>query len=150
MRMVSRAGAVCGRRLWKDIGGTSAIEFALVSPLLFLLMFGIITFGLQYCARVALTYAASEGGRAAVAGLNDAERSSLAKTAIQNALVALSPLVNPSNAVVTVNLSDEASDESITISIDYTDTRFATMPFMPDLANLSPVSVNYYVTDPSN
>jgi Flp pilus assembly protein TadG len=137
-------------RFWKDTGATSAIEFALVSPVLFLLMFGIITFGVQYSTRVALTYAASEGGRAAVAGLTDAERTSLARAAIQSTLVALSPLVNAANATVSINLSSQSGGENIGISIVYAQTDFATMPFMPDLSNLSPVTVNYYVTDPSS
>jgi Flp pilus assembly protein TadG len=112
-------------------------------------MFGIMGFGLQFATRIALTYAATEGGRAAVAGITDTERTSLARTAIANTLTALSPLVIPANATVSVDLTDEASDQKIAITIAYSDTRFATLPFVPDFTTLNPVTVDYYVTDPS-
>lgn len=84
-----------------------------------------------------------------MAGLDDSERQSLAETAIANTLSALSPLVDSSKAAVTVDLSQESSDEKITISIAYSDDRFATLPFLPDFTSLNPVTVAYYVTDPS-
>lgn len=129
--------------------GTTAVEFAIVAPLLFGIMFGIIGFGLQYATRIALTYAASEGGRAAVAGLSDVERESLARTAIANTLATLSPLVDATKATVSVDLTEEASDRKIAIGIAYSDARFAKLPFIPDFTTLNPVTVSYYVTDPS-
>jgi Flp pilus assembly protein TadG len=138
------------RRFGNDGHATTAIEFAIIAPLLFAILFGIVGFGVQYATRIALTYAAAEGGRAAVAGLDDADRISLAETAISNTLAALSPLINSSNASVSVNLSEETSDEEISITIAYSDTRFAELPFLPNLANLNPVTVDYYVTDPSD
>lgn len=135
-------------RLARDARGTSAVEFALAAPLLFAILFGIITFGVHYATRIALTYAAAEGGRAAVAGLDDAERVSLAKIAAGNALAALAPLVDAGKATVTAVTSADGGNEKIDISIAYSDTRFATMPFLPDLSNMAPVTVEYYVTDP--
>lgn len=142
-----RAEAGCGFRL--DKTATTAVEFGIVAPFLFAILFGLIGFGEQFATRIALTYAASEGGRAAVAGLTDAERESLARTAITNCLTALSPLVDASKAAVSFDASQESSDQKISISIAYSDTRFAHLPFLPDLTALDPVSVDYYVTDPS-
>jgi Flp pilus assembly protein TadG len=136
-------------RFRREERATSAVEFAVVAPLLFAVLFGILGFGVQYATRIALVYAASEGGRAAVTGLTDTERTSLATSAVSNTLTALSPLVDPNKARVTVNLAQESSDEKVSISIAYSDTRFANLPFLPDLSNLAPISVNYYVTDPS-
>lgn len=48
--------------------GASAVEFALVLPMLVLLLFGIIEFGLAFNARVTLTHAAREGARLASVG----------------------------------------------------------------------------------
>lgn len=138
-----------GRQFPQDVGATTAIEFAVIAPLLFALLFAIVTFGMQYATRVAITYAAAEGGRAAVAGLNDAERVAFASAAINNTLNAMAPLVDPTKANVTVNLGNEGSDKTIGITIGYSDTRFAQMPFLPDLTGIQPVSVQYYVTDPS-
>ena len=49
----------------------------------------------------------------------------------------------------TIDFTQETSDEKVSISIAYSDTRFAALPFLPDLSNLAPVNVDYYVTDPS-
>jgi Flp pilus assembly protein TadG len=144
------SGARKARPRFRDAcTGTTAVEFAIVAPLLFAIMFGIIGFGLQYATRIGLTYAASEGGRAAVAGLSDVERESLARTAISNTLATLSPLIDATKATVSVNLTDEASDRKIAIGIAYSDARFAKLPFIPDFTTLNPVTVTYYVTDPS-
>lgn len=57
--------------------GAAAVEFALVLPLLLLLLFGIIDFGRAYHSKVTLTHAAREGARAlalapdAAAGTDD-------------------------------------------------------------------------------
>ncbi len=147
-RVFSRAGRACGR-LRGDTRATTAVEFGIVAPLLFAVMFGILAFGIQFATRIAVTYAATEGGRAAIGGLDDTERESLARAAITRVLTALSPLVDPSKAAVNVVQADEASDHKIDISITYNDTRFALLPFVPDFSALNPVTVEYYVTDPS-
>jgi Flp pilus assembly protein TadG len=141
--------AMSHRRFRPDRDGTVSIEFAILVPVFLAILFGIIVFGIQYATRIALTYAASEGGRAAVAGLSDDERKLLANAAISDALTALSPLVDPAKATVSVDLSDESSGEEVTISIAYNDVRFAALPFVPQLGNLAPVTVSYFVTDPS-
>ncbi|HEY4266515.1 MAG TPA: TadE/TadG family type IV pilus assembly protein [Micropepsaceae bacterium] len=128
---------------------TTAIEFAIVAPFLFAIMFGIIGFGMQFATHIALTYAATEGGRAAVAGLNDGERETLARGAITKALTALKPLIKVGNATISFDMTAEATDQKINIGIAYNDTRFAVLPFVPNFNNQAPVTVTYYVTDPS-
>ncbi len=51
--------------------GAAAVEFALVLPLLLLIIFGIIDFGRMYNDQVTLTEAAREGVRAAVLSPTD-------------------------------------------------------------------------------
>lgn len=51
--------------------GAAAVEFALVLPLLILLVFGIVEFGRGYNAKVTLTHAAREGARALAIGEGD-------------------------------------------------------------------------------
>jgi len=58
-------------------------------------------------------------------------------------------LVDPTKATVNVIQADQASDHKINISIAYSDTRFALLPFVPNFSTLNPVAVEYYVTDPS-
>ena len=131
------------------MSATTAVEFGIVAPLLFAVMFGILAFGVQFATRIAVTYAATEGGRAAVGGLDDAERENLARAAIIRVLTALSPLVDPSKAAVNIVQANQADDRKIDISITYNDTRFALLPFVPDFSTLNPVTVEYHVTDPS-
>lgn len=137
------------RRFAGDARGTTAVEFALVAPLLFAVLFGIITFGVQYATRIALTYAAAEGGRAALAGLSDTERVSLAKAAAKKAMLAMTPLVDSDNASVNAWPTADGTHETITVTIGYSDTRFAALPFLPDLSSTAPVTVQFYVTDPT-
>jgi Flp pilus assembly protein TadG len=51
--------------------GAAAVEFALLLPLLVLLVFGIIHFGLAFNSRIQATNAAREGARLAVIGIDD-------------------------------------------------------------------------------
>lgn len=142
--------AIRACRRWRiDSNATTAVEFGIVAPLLFAVMFGILAFGIQFATRIAVTYAATEGGRAAVGGLSDTERESLARAAITRALTALSPLVDSSKAAVNIVQASVSNDRKIDISITYNDTRFAALPFVPDFSTLNPVTVEYYVTDPS-
>jgi Flp pilus assembly protein TadG len=55
-------------RVRRDEGGAAIIEFALVLPLVVLLLFGIVEFGRGYNARIQLTSAVREGARAAALG----------------------------------------------------------------------------------
>ncbi|MDT0203264.1 TadE/TadG family type IV pilus assembly protein [Nocardioides sp. AE5] len=52
------------KRRTRDESGASAVEFALVFPVLALLLFGIISYGYMFTVRQAMTQAAAEGARA--------------------------------------------------------------------------------------
>jgi len=49
--------------------GASVVEFAIILPLLIILVFGIFQFGIAYNSYIALTHAAREGARLAAVGL---------------------------------------------------------------------------------
>jgi len=55
----------------RDEGGAAAVEFALLLPLLVLLLFGIIQFGIAFNARIQATNAAREAARMAVVGVDN-------------------------------------------------------------------------------
>lgn len=59
---MARSGAVGGRRPRREDGAV-AVEFALVFPLLMMVLFGIITGGLSYSHAIGLTNAVREGAR---------------------------------------------------------------------------------------
>ena len=52
--------------------GASAVEFAIILPILVMLVFGIIQFGLAFNKYIAITHAAREGARLAAVGLDGA------------------------------------------------------------------------------
>jgi Flp pilus assembly pilin Flp len=58
------------RRLWTSERGTAVVEFALIAPILFLLVFGIIEFGRILNAYNDLTQLAGQGARAAAVSRN--------------------------------------------------------------------------------
>lgn len=58
--------------------GTSAVEFALLSPLYFLLMAGIAAYGLYLGTSHSLQQIAADAARAAIAGLSADERQDIA------------------------------------------------------------------------
>lgn len=55
----------CAHRLYMQCGA-SAIEFALVFPLFFLIVYALITYGMIFVAQQSVTQAAAEGARAAL------------------------------------------------------------------------------------
>ena len=62
------------RRLAGDDSGAAAVEFALVVPLLLLLVFGIINFGVLFSQQVSINNGVREGARRAVVGDPSAPR----------------------------------------------------------------------------
>lgn len=57
---------------------TSAVEFALVSPLLILLMIGMAGYGIYFGASHSVQQIAADAARSAVAGLTETERKAIA------------------------------------------------------------------------
>jgi Flp pilus assembly protein TadG len=66
--------------------GASAVEFALIVPVLLTLVFGIIAYAYMFSFRQALSQAASEGARAAVGASSAAQSTDAAQTAVASAL----------------------------------------------------------------
>lgn len=68
--------------------GAAAVEFALVVPLLLMLVFGIISYGYMLSFRQSISQAAAEGARAAAVSTSDTDRQAVAFDAIEDALQA--------------------------------------------------------------
>jgi Flp pilus assembly protein TadG len=66
------------KRARTDIGAASAIEFAIVAPVFFVLIFGIVVYGYYFATLSLVNHIAYEAARAAVSGLDDDERGTLA------------------------------------------------------------------------
>lgn len=93
--------------------GAVAVEFALLLPVLLILLFGIIDFGLALNAQVTLTQAAREGARLAALG----QTASVARTRAQVA----APLLNipTGNIAVTTCASNAGPTADGVVAITY-------------------------------
>jgi Flp pilus assembly protein TadG len=72
------------RSISADQRGSTAVEFAIVSPILILLLLGIVVYGGYFMLSHSLQEMADDAARASIAGLTDTERSSLAQSAVSN------------------------------------------------------------------
>ena len=89
MRRALLWGASGRRHRRREDRGSAALEFALILPILVMLVFGVIAFGYMLSFRQAMSQAAAEGGRAAAvkpAGTPNDERYAAAVAAVNDAL----------------------------------------------------------------
>ena len=114
---LKRAEAVL-RSGWRNRSGTSAIEFAILSPLFMLFLLGMLAYGIYFGASHSIQQIAADAARTAIAGLNEAERDKLASDYIRlNA--AGYPFIDPDK--LTVDARDSSADGNqfvITVSYD--------------------------------
>jgi len=90
----------------RDCDGQSMVEFALVIPLVLLLLFGIIEFGRVYSAQLAVDNAARQGARLAAVGasVTDTKQAAI-DSAFNISLTATQVTVTPSGGNVKVSIS---------------------------------------------
>ena len=98
-RAMTAAGA--SPRRGRGERGAALVEFALIAPLLFMLVFGIYAFGRAYNAKVELTGAVREGARAVALTTPPANPT----TAATAAVMAAAPGLTSSSIGVTVSSS---------------------------------------------
>ncbi|MGB3346411.1 MAG: TadE family protein [Candidatus Humimicrobiia bacterium] len=72
-------------RIIKNEKGASAVEFALILPILIMLVFGIFQFGIAYNNYITITHAAREGARRAAVDLDISNLSPLKQIIIDRA-----------------------------------------------------------------
>jgi Flp pilus assembly protein TadG len=100
----------------RDQRGQSMTEFALVLPILALLLFGVIQFGLVFNNYLTLTDAVRAGARKAAVSRRLPDPRGAAETATRNAATDLNQ--GSLNVTVTVNPSWQAGAE-VAVSADY-------------------------------
>jgi len=83
------------------VKGVAALEMAIIAPILIALILGVIIYSIYFTAVIGVRQAASEGARAAVAGLSTAERTSLAIARATQVLTSYGPLTGGSTPTVT-------------------------------------------------
>jgi Flp pilus assembly protein TadG len=146
-------------------GGAAAVEFALVAPLLLLLVFGVISYGYMLSFRQALSQGAAEGARAAaVSPYPDAsDKEQAALDAINDALgvdaygvtctgvTASSPLRKDGAtvgtcSVITATCDSDPTKDCVTVTLDYLYKDNPLLPNFPGVGLVLPAHLSYDAT----
>jgi len=94
----------------KKVRGSSLVEFALVMPMLALVLFGIIQYGFIFAAYVTVRNASAIGAREAVISTN-------AATAVAKA--ALGPMLNPNLGTATFSVTNISGASAYSVKVTY-------------------------------
>jgi Flp pilus assembly protein TadG len=111
----------CKSMLLRCKSGSAAVEFALLSPLLIAVVLGILCYGGYFWIAHAVQQTANDGARAAVAGLDSTERSSLAQESVRDSVDDYGFLEVARTTVTTTELSGRVS---VTVAFDASQTPF--------------------------
>jgi Flp pilus assembly protein TadG len=93
--------------------GAVAVEFALLAPILVMLVLGIMEFGRAYNVQTTLTNAAREGVRHMAINNNQVA----ARTAAKNAAIHLNPILADGN--ITFSATNCSVNSQMTVTINY-------------------------------
>ena len=111
----------------KDQKGAAIVEFAIVLPLLVLLVFGIIEFGILLYNQSVITNASREGARAGITGLDESAIAAIAVNYCQDRLITFTD--TQSDPVPTVVRDGGSPQETLTVSITYNYTLLVSQLF---------------------
>lgn len=95
--------------------GNAAIEFAIVGPVLILLMMGIFTYGGYFLTAHTVQQMANDAARSAIAGLDDEERLMLAR---ESALASLANQAHMRGGLARVDLRRDGATIAIALTYD--------------------------------
>ena len=121
----NRVDGVC-RSCRRNRRGAAVVEFAIVAPVFFLLVFGMIEYGRMVMVQQVLTNASREGARRAVLdGVADADVISTVDTYLTNASI--------SGATTTVTTTapvppDVAESRTVTVTVPFTQVSWLPSP----------------------
>lgn len=97
--------------------GAAALEFAIIAPVFFMTVFSMIAYGIYLGAVHSVQQVSADAARAAVAGLSQAERQTLARDYIQRSLMR-HPFIDAQQVEVEV-ADDSANPNQFTVSVSY-------------------------------
>lgn len=116
------------KKRWGNQQGVAAIEFALVLPLLIILVFGIIEFSILFYDKAMITNASREGARVGIVYRFDpsgtstlnhpdgTEITGVVTTYLQNHLISLGAA---SSATTAITRAGDAAGNSLTVTVSY-------------------------------
>ena len=115
--------------------GATLVEFALLVPVLVMLLFGLVEFGVAYDRQQALTGSAREGARAASIGRNQTQiearvNEALGGTNFDHAVTVVVS-IDPAPGLSTVGPCDE-TNSGATVTVDVSVDEEVSIPFVTD------------------
>jgi Flp pilus assembly protein TadG len=131
-----RSGVASMALLRNERSGVAALEFALVTPVLLLMIFVMLAMGLYLMFVHEVQELASSTARSSVAGLNETERNSLAQQFVANSVANSALLTAADVSLQTTTSGTPATNYAVTISYTLKDTP------IPMLASLISVPLN--------
>lgn len=105
-------------------GGAAALEFAIVGPMMVVMLLGICSYGGYFWISHSVQQLANDAARAAMGGLNSAERISLANSALSQEV---GHYVWLKAAKANATVTSETNSLTVKISYDASDTPFWSM-----------------------
>ena len=102
------------RRWFDNQDGSAAVEFAILGPLLVLMLLGIVSYGGCFWISHSIQQLANDAARSTVGGLSTGERQSLAQATLAAEVPTYANLTTS-----LVNLSESETGQTITVSIAY-------------------------------
>lgn len=102
-------------RLGRSDRGAAIVEMALVLPLFLALVMGILVYGQYFLLAHAVQQSANDGARAAIAGLDAADRRAIATRAVDRSMASIGGYT-PASRSIEVSESSEA----VTVAVTYT------------------------------
>lgn len=120
------------RRLHRRQDGAAAVEFALVVPVLILLVVGIIEFAWAFNQQIEMTSAAREGARYMAIHYTDPDAVAATRQRVRDAAPALDPPI--ADGQITVGSC--TPDQPVTVAVAYPHT-----PFTGMFANLTNINL---------
>ena len=134
--MCAANGALVGRvrKLMRIKGqkGAAVVEFAFVLPLLMLILFGIIEFGLLFYNKQVLTNASREGARAGIAYATATEIETIVENYCSNRLIRFDTDVDP-NTTVAGAMGSYGQDLTVVVTYEYTFLAPGLLGFGPNM-----------------
>lgn len=114
-------------RWHRDRSGVAAIEFAIVGPLFFVVLLGVLIFAIYFGTVHSVQQIAAEAARATVQGITEAERSAIAQNHVKT-IVGKYPLLDPD--YVSVQAATSSNDPNLfNVSIRYDASRSIVFAF---------------------
>jgi Flp pilus assembly protein TadG len=114
-------------RWLRDRSGAAAIEFAIVGPLFFMVLLGVLIFAIYFGTVHSVQQIAAEAARATVQGLTESERNEIAQNHVKN-IIGQYPLLDPN--YVTVQAATSPNDANLfNVSISYDASRSIVFAF---------------------